>query len=79
MPLEKLFFKAKVLFPKRENERTNEHDNANDYVLCDFYNHTVYYNCFCGWYKRAEQVFKPVGDLLNISDCYCRLSFMIYH
>lgn len=34
--MEKLFFKLRILFPKRENERTNEHDNANNYVLCDF-------------------------------------------
>lgn len=42
-----------------------------------FYNQAVYYNCFRGWYKIFEQVFKPVGDLLNISDCYYKLSFMI--
>ena len=33
---------------------------------------------FCGWYQIFEQVFKPFGDLLNISDCYYRSSFMIY-
>lgn len=47
-------------------------------MLCDFDNQTVYYDCFCGWYQIFEQVFKPFGDLLNISDCYYRSSFMTY-
>lgn len=70
----KLFFKPRILFPKRKNKKTNEHGNADNYVLCDFYDQTVYYCCFCGWYKLFEQVSKPVGNLLNISDCYYRLS-----
>lgn len=50
----KLFFKPRILFPKRENKRTNEHDNTNNNALCDFYNQAVYCNCFCGWFEIFE-------------------------
>lgn len=65
------------MFPKRENERTNGHNNANNYMLHDFYNQAVFYSCSCGWDKIFEHIFKPVGNLLNISNLYGRLNFRI--
>lgn len=47
-------------------------------MLHDFYNQAVFYSCSCGWDKISEHIFKPVGDLLNISNLYYRLNFRIY-
>lgn len=77
MPLESCFLNQEFCFQK---EKVREQMNMIMLIiiLSDFYNQAVYYNCFCGWYKIFKQIFKPVGDLLNISDCYYRLSFIIY-
>lgn len=42
---ENYFSNQEFCFQKK-TWKQNEYDNANNYVLCDFYNQTVYYNCF---------------------------------
>ena len=78
MPLESHFSNQEFCFQKQRMR--GQMNMIMLIIMChmDFYNQAVYYNCFCGWYKISEQVFKPVGYLLNISDCYYRLNFMCY-